>query len=231
MASVSMLSQSWSMFALRGAIAWLLAGFALAAPGITLLSLIAVFAAYALLAGAVAVAGALRQHGDRNGWVWLLMGLVSVVAGVLAVMRPALAMLVLVMVIGANAVLTGLLELVLAVRARSHAHGEWPLVLSGAVSVLFGTLLLLYPGAGALAVVWLVGLYAALTGLLYLALAWRGYRDMARKRADAVADTKAAYSTPGGAAAATGAGGRVAAAMPDRERRVGERRMGSATGH
>ncbi|MES2740332.1 MAG: HdeD family acid-resistance protein [Pseudomonadota bacterium] len=240
MASIPLLTQSWSIFALRGVIALLLAGFALLAPGITLLSLIAVFAAYALLAGAVSVVGALRhRQSDRNWWLLMVLGLVSVAAGVLAVMRPALAALALVMVIGANAMVTGVLEIVLAVRVRNHVQGEWLLVLSGAVSLVFGAMLLLYPGAGALAVVWLVGLYATITGVLYLALAWRAYRGTARKRAEEVADTKVAYAgpaaVPGAAADAAVAGaaaaGAVGRSMPTLERRVAERRMRSATSH
>ncbi|MDC8760146.1 HdeD family acid-resistance protein [Janthinobacterium fluminis] len=206
MSSLPMLMRSWWILALRGAIAVLFGLFALATPGVTLLSLIAVFAVYALLAGAVAIAGALRnRRGAADWWLLLLMGLVSVGAGVLAARHPALTVLALLIVIGVNAIVTGVLDLALAVRLRKVIGGEWLLILSAATAIVFGLLILAYPGAGALVLVWLIGAYALLTGLLYLALAYRAY----------------SFAAPRPAAQ----GGAAPEAAPKAERRVAERRM------
>ena len=159
---------SW-MLILRGAFAILFGLLAIAWPDLTLILFVAMFAAYTLVAGFAAVAAAfVRRHGDRQWWLLLLLGIVSLGAGVYALVYPALTALVLVLVIGVNAVLTGALDIALAVRLRRALRSMWPLVLSGIVSLLFGALVLAAPGSGALAMVWLISLYAVLTGVLLL---------------------------------------------------------------
>ncbi|MET3131491.1 uncharacterized membrane protein HdeD (DUF308 family) [Oxalobacteraceae bacterium GrIS 1.11] len=171
---ISMLMRSRWILALRGALALLLGLFALLMPGVTLLSLIAVFALYALLVGAVSIIGALRHSRNADDW-WalLLLGIVSLLAGALAATHPALTALALVMVIGVNALVTGMLDIVLALRLRKAMPGAWLLTLSALVSIAFAVLILAYPDVGALALVWMIGVYALLTGALYLTLAYR----------------------------------------------------------
>jgi len=86
--------------------------------------------------------------------------------------------LVLVLLMGANAIVTGILDIAMAIRLRKVIRGEWLLILTGIVSITFGVLVFLFPAAGALALVWLISFYAILTGVLLLALAW-----LIRKRA------------------------------------------------
>jgi len=161
---------SWWMLVLRGTAALVFGVLALAWPGITLLVLVALFAAYALISGVAAVAGAIRARAtDRRWWVVLLLGLVSVAAGVLAVFMPAITALALVLLMGANALVTGVLEIILAVRLRRQIRGEWLLGLAGLLSVVFGVLVLLFPGPGALALVWLIAVWAIAIGILLLA--------------------------------------------------------------
>ena len=169
-----LLSRSWWMLALRGVIAVLFGVLALMWPGITLLSLVLLFAAYALLSGTVSVAGAvINRKIDKQWWMILLLGLVSIVAGIFAVTNPGLTALALVLLMGANAVVVGVLDIVVAARLRKTRGNEWLLILTGVVSVVFGVLVLLFPGAGALALVWLISTYAIFTGILLLALAFR----------------------------------------------------------
>lgn len=165
----------WWMLALRGAIALAFGLLALLLPGLTLLSLIALFAAYALFGGALWTVGALHNRKvDDHWWVLLMAGLAGIGAGLIALVHPALTALVLILLIGANALVTGVLDIVMAVRLRRRIQGEPLLVLAGVMSILFGAVVFLYPlGAGALALVWLVGVYAIATGLLLLALALR----------------------------------------------------------
>lgn len=177
MNSIPMLMRSWWILALRGAAGVLFGVLAFAMPDVTLLSLIALFAIYAVLAGTVALAGALRNRRRADDWwILLLLGLVGIAAGVLAALRPALTALALVIVIGVNALITGILEIALAINLRKFIEGEWLLILSAVTSIAFGLLILAYPGAGALALVWMIGAYALLTGALYLALALRARR-------------------------------------------------------
>jgi uncharacterized membrane protein HdeD (DUF308 family) len=168
------LMRSWWILALRGAIAIAFGVLALVWPNITLLVLVALFAAYALLSGAVSVVGAVRNRKrDDNWWVPLLLGLISIGAGIIAVIHPALTALVLVLVMGANALVTGVLDIVAAMRLRKSMKNEWLLVLAGIVSIAFGVLVFLYPEAGALALIWLISFYAVLSGILLLTVAVR----------------------------------------------------------
>jgi uncharacterized membrane protein HdeD (DUF308 family) len=176
-----LLMRSWWMFAVRGGLAVLFGVLALLWPGMTLIVLVALFAAYALLGGGAMVIGAIRHRkSDDKWWIPLLLGIVSLAAGVWAVMLPEITMLVLVLVMGVNALITGVLEIALAIRLRKTIEREWMLVLAGAVSIAFGVLVLLFPAAGAFAMVWMVSFYAMLTGILLLTLAFRLRREAKR---------------------------------------------------
>ena len=112
-------------------------------------------------------------HAERKWWLPLLLGAISVAAGIYAVVAPSITALVLVLVMAANAILTGALDIAMAVRLRRELRGHWMLLLGGVVSILFGVLVIAAPGAGALAMVWLVSFYAILTGGLLFGLGWR----------------------------------------------------------
>jgi uncharacterized membrane protein HdeD (DUF308 family) len=168
------LQKSWWMLALRGAAALLFGILAILWPNITLLVLVALFAAYALVtAGAAVYAAIQNRKTDKGWWMVLLLGVFAFAAGVLALVYPAVTALVLVLLMGANALVTGVLDIAVALRLRKTIRNEWLLVLAGVVSVIFGALVLLFPGAGAIALVWLVSFYAVFTGVLLLALAFR----------------------------------------------------------
>jgi uncharacterized membrane protein HdeD (DUF308 family) len=172
---ISSSMQSWGFLALRGVLL-VLFGLACAAwPAVTVQLLVAFFAAYALVGGAAWVFGALRQRPlGRPGRGAMLLGVLGLAAGSIAVLYPAITVLVLVLLMGANALVTGVFDIVMAIELRRAIGREWLLALSGAVSVLFGILVLLFPlGAGLLALVFLVGLYALVAGLLLLAAAVR----------------------------------------------------------
>ena len=161
-----MASPSWWVLALRGAGALIFGVLALVWPGITLLFLVALFAAYALVSGGAALVGAIRNRdADRQWWIVLLLASASLAAGVLAIFLPGLSALALVLLMGANAVVNGVLEIVWAVRLRHRIQGEWLLGLAGVLSIVFGVFVLLFPGAGALAMVWLIAVYAMAIGI------------------------------------------------------------------
>lgn len=169
------LVRSWWMLALRGLVAFAFGVLAVMFPALTLSWLAALFAAFALLSGAVWVFGAAgNRKADEQWWVLLLLGLASMGAGTVAALHPALTILVLILLIGANALVTGVLDIVVAVRLREQIEGELLLAASGLASILFGVIVFLFPvGVGGLAIAWLIGLYAMVTGGLMLALAWR----------------------------------------------------------
>jgi uncharacterized membrane protein HdeD (DUF308 family) len=169
-----LLKKSWWMLALRGIAALLFGILALMWPALTLLVLVAFFAVYAFItAGASIYAGVKNRGTDKGWWLLLLLGLIALASGVLSILYPAVTALVLVLLMGANALVIGVLDIAVALRLRKTIRNEWMLILAGIVSVVFGVLVMMFPGAGALALVWMVSFYAVLTGVLLLALAFR----------------------------------------------------------
>ena len=167
-------ARAWWAVALRGLVAVLFGLLALFAPGAGLLTLVWLFGIYALADGVLAVAGMFQERdARRQGWATVLEGVVGILAGLVAFFSPGLAALALVYVIAVWAVLTGVLELVAAVRLREVIQGEWLLALAGIASIAFGVVMLIAPAAGALAIVWFVGAYALVFGILLIGLAFR----------------------------------------------------------
>jgi uncharacterized membrane protein HdeD (DUF308 family) len=169
------LGRNWWALALRGVAAILFGILAFAWPGITLFVLVLFFGAYMLVDGIFAIVAAVRAAGEEDRW-WLLLieGILGVLAGLVAFFWPGLTALALLYFIAAWAIVTGIMEIVAAIRLRQEIEGEWALGLSGLLSVIFGILLVVLPApAGLLSLVWLVGAYAVATGVLLLILAFR----------------------------------------------------------
>lgn len=166
------LSRNWWAFAVRGVLAIGLGVLAFLVPGPTLAALITVFGAFSLVDGVFSIAGGVGGAGNPR-WLMILSGIAGVVIGVYAFVSPGLTALALLTVIAVWAIVTGVAEIVAAIRMRDVIDREWVLVLSGVLSVLFGAFLLISPGSGILALVWLVGWYAILAGVMYLTLAFR----------------------------------------------------------
>jgi len=160
--------------ALRGVIAILFGLAALLRPAIALEALILLFGAYALVDGVFAIVGIFG--GTRGGtprWLLLLEGVVSILAGIIAFIFPGLTAIALLYLVAAWAVLTGLAEITTAIRLRQEIRGEWALILGGILSVLFGVLLAVLPGVGILSLIWLIGAYAVVFGVLLLITAFQ----------------------------------------------------------
>jgi uncharacterized membrane protein HdeD (DUF308 family) len=143
-------------------------------PGITLTALVFIFAAYAITDGIFSIAAVINAtQKESKWWALLLEGILGISAGLLTILVPGITALVLLYTIAIWAILTGVLELVTAIRLRREIEGEWLMAFSGIASMVFGVILFLFPGAGALAVVWWIGAYALIFGVLLLALAIR----------------------------------------------------------
>ena len=108
-----------------------------------------------------------------NWWALALRGVAAIIFALIAFFWPGITALALLIVIAVWAILTGVMEVIAAVELRHVIRNEWFLIFSGLLSVVFGILLLVQPAAGALALVWLIGLYAVIFGVGLLALAWR----------------------------------------------------------
>jgi uncharacterized membrane protein HdeD (DUF308 family) len=169
-----LLSKSWKVLALRGVISILFGVLAALWPGLTLMWLVVLFAAWALVSGFGYMTAAVNNRKTHSDWwMLLLMGLIGLGAGIIAILNPGLTTVFLVLLIGAMALANGIVEIAMAIRLRKSIQGEGLMIVSGIVSVLFGVFLFFFPGAGALAMVWLISIYAVVTGVLLLLLAWR----------------------------------------------------------
>jgi len=168
------LSRSWWVLLLRGIAAALFGVMTLARPGISLASLAFVFGIYALADGVLGVWTAFsRRQEQAHWWMLLLEGLLGVVVGVIALANPAVPALALLYYIAFRAIGVGVLEIVMAIRLRREIDNEWRLVLAGLVSVIFGLWLVARPGAGALAALWVIGIFSLLFGILLIVLAFK----------------------------------------------------------
>ena len=167
-------TSSWWALVLRGIAAILFGVLAFVWPAITLTALVFLWGAYALVDGVFAIAAGVKTYGEnKRWWVLLIEGILSIAAGVVAFVIPGITALVLLILIAAWAILTGAFEIGAAIQLRKYITGERLLALAGVASVLFGLALLFYPAAGALAVVWIIGAYAIVFGILLVALGLR----------------------------------------------------------
>jgi uncharacterized membrane protein HdeD (DUF308 family) len=172
---VMTLARNWKLLALRGLCAIIFGILAFVWPGVTLGVLVLLYGAYALIDGVLAIVAALskRQESGLPWWALLLEGLLGIGAGIVAFVWPGITALFLLFLIAGWAIVTGVFEIIAAIRLRKEIEGELWLALSGALSIIFGLLLIVRPGAGALTVVWLIGAYAIFFGIFLLALAFR----------------------------------------------------------
>ena len=169
------LSRWWWTFILRGVAAILFGMLAFLSPGWGIAVLVALFAAWAIIDGIGSLVTGIRTRGeDRSWWLEILAGIIGIGAGAIAIALPLdVVTTALVLVIAAWAVMTGIIEIVLAVRLRRVIRGELWMVLAGIASILFGLILVVFPATGALSLVWLIGAFAIVFGIFDIGLGWR----------------------------------------------------------
>lgn len=170
----TLLARNWWMLLVRGIIAIVFGVLLWFLPEISLVTLVLLFGIYVLADGILGIWTAFtgrKRHEDW--WVLLLWGVVGVGIGLLTFFVPRLTALALLFYIAIWAIATGILEIVAAIRLRREITGEWLLILGGLLSIAFGILLMAQPAAGALALLWLIGAYAILFGILLVVLAFR----------------------------------------------------------
>jgi len=170
----TILSRNWWALLLRGLIAIAFGLLTWLQPGVTLAALVLLFGAYTLADGILGVWTAIsgrKEHEDW--WVLLLWGLLGVGVGILVFFAPGITALALLFYIAIWAIATGVLQIVAAIRLRKVMKNEWWLALSGLASLIFGVLLVVQPGAGALAVLWLIAAWAIVFGVFLVILAFK----------------------------------------------------------
>ena len=169
-----LLARNWWVFVVRGVIAVLFGIMAYAWPGITLATLIILFGAYVFVDGVFLVIQAIggwQQRDDR--WLLLLEGLLGIGVGFLTWRAPGITTLGLLLYIAAWGLATGVLEIVAAIRLRKEIKGEVWMILSGIASILLAILLMAFPAAGAIGLLWLIAAYAIVFGILVMILGFK----------------------------------------------------------
>jgi uncharacterized membrane protein HdeD (DUF308 family) len=168
------LKRHWWVPVLRGVAAIIFGIMAFEYPGLTVTVLVLLFGAWVLIDGIFRVVGAIGHRASDPDWGWqLVIGLLGTIIGFLTFHSPAITALALVIYIAAWALMIGATEIVAAIRLRREIKGEWFLILMGIVSVIFAIMLLWNPLPGALALVWLIGSYAIVFGVLGIIFGFR----------------------------------------------------------
>jgi uncharacterized membrane protein HdeD (DUF308 family) len=162
------------MTLLRGVVSILFGVLIFARPALSLVALTLVFGAYALVDGVATVVTAIGGRREKSlWWVLLLAGLTGIAVGVMTFITPGITALALLFYIAAWAIVTGVLQVIAAIRLRKEITGEFWLALSGLLSIAFGVLLIGRPGAGIFAVLWLIAAYAIAFGVMLIILAFK----------------------------------------------------------
>jgi uncharacterized membrane protein HdeD (DUF308 family) len=168
------LVRNWWALALRGLVAILFGLIAFLSPGFTLVWLVLLFGAYALVDGIFAIIAGIRAaERHERWWPLALEGLASIVVGVITFLMPAATAFVLLYFVSVWAILTGVLRIAAAIRLRRDIQGEWLLIVNGALSVLLGVLIIAKPGAGLVTLVWMLGAYATVFGIVLVGLGFQ----------------------------------------------------------
>jgi uncharacterized membrane protein HdeD (DUF308 family) len=181
---LTVLAGQWWLLMFRAVAAVLFGLLALVWPALTLAALIILFGAYALVDGIAALTMAIPSKGLPGFGSLLFEGLTGIAAGILTFLYPGLTAMALLAVIAAWAIMTGIAAIATAMALRKEMTGEWPLPFVGIFSIILGFLLILRPGEGAVALVWMIALYALLAGVIQMVLAFR-LRQLAHEMARA----------------------------------------------
>jgi len=173
-ATLRVIAENWWLMLLRGVAAVTFGILALAWPGKTLLLLLVLFGAYAIVDGLLALGAAFgRGRSSGSSWWLAIAGGLGVVAGLATFLWPGVTVMVLLLFIGAWTLMRGLLEIAGAIQMRHETEDAWLLALDGVISVIFGVSVLVFPGAGALALIWIIAAYAVVSGALLIMLSLR----------------------------------------------------------
>ena len=139
----------------------------------TLLTLVLFYGAYALVDGVLAIVAAITGGTPAPRWWLVVIGLFGIAAGILTFVWPGITALVLLFFIAGWAIAIGVFQIIGAIRLRKEIDNEWLLIVGGVLSVLFGIGVCWFPAPGALALVWVIAVYAIVEGILFVALAFR----------------------------------------------------------
>jgi len=173
MTEQSLLTKHWWALAVRGIFAIILGILALAWPGLFAGAFIIIFGIYFLAQGIFALFTAADMRKEEHRGSLVIGGLLSIAAAIIIFALPGITLILVIWVVAFWALVTGIFEIAATFKVPVGTGGKWLLLLSGILSVIIGLILLTRPGAGLLAVLWLIGIYAIIAGFTLLGLAFQ----------------------------------------------------------
>ena len=168
------LARDWWLLVLRGLLTLIFGFLAILWPGPTLEVFAYIFGAYMLVDGVFALLAMLSGRAHGSHWLaFLVEGVTGVIIGILALLHPGLAVEAIIYLIAAWAIVTGVFQIVEAIMLRRYIEGVFWLAVTGLVSILLGVLLITNPFAGAIALTWILGIYAIIAGVMLIGLGFQ----------------------------------------------------------
>jgi uncharacterized membrane protein HdeD (DUF308 family) len=162
------------LYIFRGIVLLLLGMLALLMPGITIATLVFLFGAYMLVDGIFYIVKAIENHKTKRSWGWYpFMGIISIIAGIIAFIDPFAAGIALVFLFGFWIMLAGITAITTAINLRKSIRGEGWYIAAGVISVIFSLLILFNPMAGAITLALFFGFNALANGVLLIVLGIR----------------------------------------------------------
>jgi uncharacterized membrane protein HdeD (DUF308 family) len=181
----ALVKRAWWVF-IVGGIAMVLFGLlAFSNPGIALFVLATFFAASVMVDGVSNIVGSLQNREKDGWWILLLIGVLGAAVGAYALFNPPLSILAFILIVAFEAMLLGVLLIMLGYKVRKATSREWVLYLTGGLSILFGILVFTNPIAGSLSIVYMIAAWSLLIGILKVVfgLKVRKLPDAARDKA------------------------------------------------
>jgi uncharacterized membrane protein HdeD (DUF308 family) len=167
----SLAKKIWIFAVIRGALAIIFGLIALFAPIATSIALAIVIGVFAIVTGVFDIIEAIRHRGSSSMVLRIVLGAVSILFGILVLVWPGISLAILVIMVGVWAIITGVLQLMSSVRHRAVPDSGWVWgIIGGAVSILFGVVVLIWPGTGLVAIIWIIGIWAVVWGIILIVL-------------------------------------------------------------
>jgi uncharacterized membrane protein HdeD (DUF308 family) len=165
--------RTWWVFLVGGIASVIFGVLAFVNPGIALLVLAMFFAAAVLVDGVFSIIGSIQNREKDGWWIMLLIGILGLVVGGFALLNPPLSMMAFIYLVAFQAILLGAFIAMLGYKVRQATSREWILYVTGALSILFGVLVLVNPAAGSLSIIYLIASWAIVIGAFKIFFAFK----------------------------------------------------------